>query len=343
VRVVSTSTDCEPTPSRRYASCSFSDKPEDLYAWIFPFLFSLPSLWPLQCTIPTSTSSAGRRPCRSSRIPIPVVKDGGLSFSEFSTVSPHYFRLGAMHPSPSRRWAASGGTFRRERFHGRAGGIDVSCRIHQYSLQSRPEPADREDRHVDGRIGTSVLFSTSLFDLQGAWFGQGFTSTPVLHGVPGWDAVVLGLAGRTSTRILHSPQGQSKFNPGMNSPPAGGSISVRARRYPFRRISSSHRTPPISLAERTFSRRKFILDQLPVQAVFSRNDYWASSGIGRYRRQIAARRARYEKDRLEPGRVDVKVLYLHPIGTQSSWGFRRRRVCSNRLLPPFGGEGVGAG
>lgn len=290
------------------------------------------------------------------------VKDGGVSFSEFSTVFSALFPLGR-NASLSLRGggAASGGDVSSLNGFTDA---QVGLMYHVESLNTLFSlglnlPTGKTAMSTE-EFGTSVLFSTSLFDLQVPVFGQGFNINPGLAWVfPVGDAVVLGLAGAYQYRGSYTPlKGQSKFNPGDEITASGG-IDIRA-------------SETVSLST-DFVFTKYTADQFGGKDVFaSGNSYWINFQYKQYFRenellgfvgyrtiskgQIAGAGGLVdEKDRLEPGRVDVKVLYLHPIGTQSSLGisaearvfestsaaFSGAKVFGAGLMPTFGlGSGV---
>jgi hypothetical protein len=146
------------------------------------------------------------------------VTDGGVKFSEFSTVLYAYVPAGRnMGVSLRGGGAASGGD--PAKLTGLTD-VQVAASYHVESINTLFSlgvnlPVGKREMDTS-EFNTSVLLSQSLFDLQVPVFGQGFNVNPGAAWVfPASDNVVIGLAGAFTYRGPYKPlKGGGEYDPG---------------------------------------------------------------------------------------------------------------------------------
>jgi hypothetical protein len=276
---------------------------------------------------------------------------GGQKLSEASGVLSGYFPIGRTMSLAFRAGGASTGGDPAKL----SGISDVTV---SYAYHAEPlntvftlnvnAPTGKKSMERDEFV-TSVVLSQSLFNFNVPAFGQGFNIEPgAAWVVPLNDAVVLGLAASYAYRGSYKPRsGLASYDPGDE---ITGSLG-----FDFRLGENSSVSTDFALTN--YSADKYDGNQVYA----SGNAYWANIQYKQYYREdeltvLVGVRTKSkgktagvgglvdEKERLEPGRLDVGVSYRHVFNSRTSMAFLlEARWFENTSLALAGAKAIGIG
>jgi hypothetical protein len=276
---------------------------------------------------------------------------GGQKLSEASGVVSGYFPIGRTMSLAFRAGGASTGGDPAKL----SGLSDVTV---SYAYHAEPlntvftlnlnAPTGKKSMDRDEFV-TSVVLSQSLFNFNVPVFGQGFNVEPgAAWVVPLNDGVVLGLAASYSYRGGYKPRsGLASYDPGDE---ITGSLG-----FDFRLGENASLSTDVALTN--YSADKYDGNQVYA----SGNAYWANIQYKQYFREdeltvLVGLRTKSkgktagvgglvdEKERLEPGRLDLGVSYRRVFNARTSMSFiLEGRWFENTSLALSGAKAIGVG